>query len=211
MASQKSTTATPLAREPQRRRGKLRVAGLLDAAAAVFAEKGYDAATMTEIAARAGAAIGSLYQFFPSKEAVADALLVRYAERVEHGLHGIDERAGGLSPASLADVLVAFMRDLASDRAAALGLIDAGGDTADRRTMIRDAMRRRIASILVKANPSLPEAAAGTMAVMILHMLKAVPVLAQEEETGRPGLLDEAREAIRLYVSHRMPDQGPLI
>ena len=37
-------------------------------------EKGYDAATMTEIAARSGTAIGSLYRFFPSKESLSDAL-----------------------------------------------------------------------------------------------------------------------------------------
>jgi AcrR family transcriptional regulator len=43
----------------------------------LFAEKGYDAVTMTEVAARAGAPIGSLYQFFPSKETLADALLDR--------------------------------------------------------------------------------------------------------------------------------------
>jgi AcrR family transcriptional regulator len=36
------------------------VAALIAAASAVFLEKGYDAATMTEIAARAGASIGSL-------------------------------------------------------------------------------------------------------------------------------------------------------
>src|SRR5207253_2006161 len=44
-----------IARAPKRERGKQRVAELLQAAAAVFAEKGYEAATMTEIAARADA------------------------------------------------------------------------------------------------------------------------------------------------------------
>ena len=55
------------ARIPTQDRGKLRVEALLDAAEAVLAEKGYDAATMTEIAERAGASIGSLYQYFPTK------------------------------------------------------------------------------------------------------------------------------------------------
>ena len=60
---------------PKRQRGKQRVAELLAAGAAVFAERGYAAATMTESAARAEAPIGSLYQFFPSKEALADTLV----------------------------------------------------------------------------------------------------------------------------------------
>jgi AcrR family transcriptional regulator len=39
------------------------VAALLDAAGSGFADRGFDGATMTEIAARAGASIGLLYQF----------------------------------------------------------------------------------------------------------------------------------------------------
>src|ERR1700722_12893791 len=76
-------------REPSRRRGELRVAALLDAAAATFSEKGYEAATMTGIALRAGASIGSLYQFFPSKETLAGALVTRYGERLESSLAGL--------------------------------------------------------------------------------------------------------------------------
>jgi len=51
-----SEAGVPKARAPKRARGKQRVAELLQAAAEVFAEKGYEATTMTEIAARAGRA-----------------------------------------------------------------------------------------------------------------------------------------------------------
>jgi len=70
--------------------------------------------------------------------------------------------------------------------------------------MIRDAMRRQIATILNTADGTLLEATAEAMAVMILHMLKEVPALAQEERTGMTGLVAEARTAIRLYVSHHL-------
>ena len=80
MTSQKSNG--PI-RQPQRQRGHERVASLLEADTACFVEKGYDAATMTEIAARAGASIGSLYQFFPTKEALAQALMVGYVETLQ--------------------------------------------------------------------------------------------------------------------------------
>ena len=89
------------AREPKRARGKQRVAALLDAGAALFAEKGYDGTTMTEIAERAGAAIGSLYQFFPSKQALAEALFDRFAERAAASFARIEERARGWTPAAL--------------------------------------------------------------------------------------------------------------
>ncbi|TIT08526.1 MAG: helix-turn-helix transcriptional regulator, partial [Mesorhizobium sp.] len=71
MASEKA----PQPRAPQQKRGHDRVAALMTAAAELFVERGFDAATMTEIAASAGAAIGTLYLFFPTKQAMAQAIL----------------------------------------------------------------------------------------------------------------------------------------
>ena len=53
-----STPPSADARAPQRQRGRLRVAAILEAGAEAFREKGYDAVTMTEIAARSGATFG---------------------------------------------------------------------------------------------------------------------------------------------------------
>src|SRR5271154_435946 len=112
MPSQIATKPPATARAPKRQRGRLRVAAILETGREVILEKGYDAATMTEIAARAGAAIGSLYQFFPSKEALADALLARYCERLVGGLRDIAERAPALGASGVADALVDLMLDL---------------------------------------------------------------------------------------------------
>jgi AcrR family transcriptional regulator len=65
-------------RAPRRARGQQRVTLILDAAEQLFAEVGYDAATTNEIAARAQASIGSLYQFFPNKAAILHAVAERY-------------------------------------------------------------------------------------------------------------------------------------
>jgi AcrR family transcriptional regulator len=72
-----------LRRQPKQQRGKARVEKILDAAAAVFDEVGYEAATTHMIAAKAGTAIGSLYQFFPDKAAIFKAMELRHAERVK--------------------------------------------------------------------------------------------------------------------------------
>ena len=62
--------------KPQpRRRKDARPAELLDAALEVFAEKGFAAARMEDIATRAGASKGTIYLYFPSKEAVFQALV----------------------------------------------------------------------------------------------------------------------------------------
>src|SRR3984957_10377644 len=96
-----SETDAALARAPKRARGKQRVAELLEAAAAVFAEKGYEAATMTEIAARARAPIGSLYQFFPAKEALADMLVQNYVALLAADLQELEARAAEIDNPTL--------------------------------------------------------------------------------------------------------------
>src|ERR1700728_896339 len=125
------------AKEPKRERGKQRVAALSDAGAELFAEKGYEATTMTEIAARAGAAIGSLYQFFPSKEALAEALLADYSARTGRALDQIAARAASLSAAGVADALVDLMLEFRAHRAVVVALSDARGDLARERAALR--------------------------------------------------------------------------
>jgi AcrR family transcriptional regulator len=55
------------------------MASLLDAAGRIFGELGYHAATTNAIAAGAKVSPATLYQFFPNKEAIADALVIHYA------------------------------------------------------------------------------------------------------------------------------------
>lgn len=69
-------------RTPQQERGQRRVEQILDAAESVFVEHGVGAATMQMIADRAESSVGSLYHFFPNKEAVVEALGARYADAV---------------------------------------------------------------------------------------------------------------------------------
>jgi AcrR family transcriptional regulator len=58
-----------------RRRKKARPQEILDAALSVFARKGFAAAKLDEIAARAGVSKGTIYLYFESKEAVFKALV----------------------------------------------------------------------------------------------------------------------------------------
>lgn len=66
---------------PQQERSRRTVESVLEAAAQVFAQRGYANTTTNHIAARAGVSIGSLYQYFPSKDAVLLALAERHMER----------------------------------------------------------------------------------------------------------------------------------
>lgn len=82
-SSPKSKSVSKLRRQPQQQRSKDRVEAILLAAAEVFDEIGVEAATTHLIAARAGTAIGSLYQFFPDKAAIFYAMELRHVERVK--------------------------------------------------------------------------------------------------------------------------------
>ena len=59
-------------------RSRLTVDALLEATARVLMKEGYDRASTNKIAAVAGVSIGSLYQYFPSKEALVAAVIDRH-------------------------------------------------------------------------------------------------------------------------------------
>src|SRR2546430_12538856 len=69
-------------RARRQKRGVLRVEEILQAAGALFAERGYDKVTTNMIAARAGISPGSLYQFFPNKEAITQAFAANAIEQL---------------------------------------------------------------------------------------------------------------------------------
>lgn len=59
---------------------------MLDACAELVDEVGYEGLTTTLLAERAGVAIGSVYQFFPDKRAIVQALALRNMEGYLHRL-----------------------------------------------------------------------------------------------------------------------------
>jgi AcrR family transcriptional regulator len=78
-----SDLSSKLRRQPKQQRSKERVNKILAAAAVVFEKVGYSAATTHLIAAQAGTAIGSLYQYFPDKAAIFQAMELYHVDRVQ--------------------------------------------------------------------------------------------------------------------------------
>lgn len=94
---------------PSQERSRRTVERILAAAAVVFDEAGYAGATTNDIAREAGISIGSLYQYFPHK----DALLVEMAHRhVDSVVAAVD--AFAYSTVSDSVDLDAVLADLAS-------------------------------------------------------------------------------------------------
>jgi AcrR family transcriptional regulator len=58
------------------------VDAILDATAHVLVHEGYDRASTNRVAERAGVSIGSLYQYFPNKEALVGELVDRFSRQI---------------------------------------------------------------------------------------------------------------------------------
>jgi AcrR family transcriptional regulator len=64
------------------KRSRATVDALVGATARVLVKEGYDRASTNKIAMKAGVSIGSLYQYFPSKEALVAAVIARHAQEL---------------------------------------------------------------------------------------------------------------------------------
>ena len=187
---------------PQRVNGKLRVAAILEAAAAVIDEKGYEGATMAEIAARSGTKIGSLYRFFPNKESLADTIVVSARENLDAVFDRFDAGVKALSIRGLADDLMALIFELFT-RPAFMKLLDAGPDWSVKREEFRGALLQRTARTLMMHTPKLPKKAAGDIALVVLLNVKAV-VTHQSSFDSAASAAGEFRDMTRLYLQSRL-------
>lgn len=97
MSTKKSSGRLQLRKKPQQERSIQRLDAIMEAAVHLIAENGVGNLKMTDLAARAGVPIGSLYQFFPERAAVVRALHDRHTERVESGAQRVFSKVTSLS------------------------------------------------------------------------------------------------------------------
>ena len=190
------------ARTPQRERGRQRVAALLNAASVVFADKGYDGATMTEIAARSGASIGSLYQFFPTKELLAEAVMDRdTAVLIEH-LATFETAAADWSAGDVAHRLAPALLEFRADHPAFAVLLEAPGAPAGSAASAGEAVRERVRAILAAFAPGRPPALLDAAAAVVQQVMKGA--VAAKADPISLNVLDEFKTMLRLYLVDRL-------
>lgn len=94
-------------KQPRQVRAELTRGRILAAAAHVFAERGYAAGTTNRIAERARISIGSLYQYYPNKDAILGELLIRH---IEDGRAADERERRERPPGSLAEAVRGLVR-----------------------------------------------------------------------------------------------------
>lgn len=194
-------------RVPTQDRSRARVARIVDAATEVFAEVGFEAATTEAIAERAGTSIGSLYQFFPNKKALFEAIWRRYLDDVrllfERLLSDAASRATADWRTLMDDAIDAFWEFDQSNlafRAVMMNVQRSGAFLAEGDALNR-AMAERIAPIIGVLAPNLPASRRVLVATMVVETLSGLLFLAQrrDERTAR-AIIDESKVMIRRYL-----------
>ncbi|HWC96145.1 MAG TPA: TetR/AcrR family transcriptional regulator [Candidatus Sulfopaludibacter sp.] len=204
-----SPSSTQPRRVPCQERGERRVAELIDAAELVIAEAGYESATMSAIAEHAGASIGSLYQFFPNKASITQALRTEYGKQFDTMCAPLADQAGRLElkpfVGRLIDVTVRFV----DTHPAFLALLDAPRST---RTLpeIRNHILERFAGFFLAQQPRISKARAMRLATITMQIVKALNQIYSELPVDeRRPVVQEFKSVLYFYLQARLgPSEG---
>jgi AcrR family transcriptional regulator len=181
---------------------------VLDAADELLARDGAPAFTTTRIAGTAGVPIGSIYRFFSDKEAIVEALALRYWSDFEDLVAGAAEadRVDPLpDPGSVViDVLAAGFRARPGFLALWYGGLRSER-VRDATRPTREAIARSIGQILAN---HWPQAAAGDRTRAAEMVVLAGDGMLREafrrDRRGDPEVLAESKVMLRAYVATRL-------
>lgn len=194
--------------KPRRRqaRGERRVAQLLKAAASVFCAVGYTASSTNAIAREAGVSPGTLYQFFPNKEAIAVELGSRLIRQMDetHGRVFTPENAR-LPLDQLIDAVADPFVEFNCANPAFLALIkgpDAPGRITEEHDTLHAALLNRVSWILALRSPSLSRVERTLVAEMSFAMFKAaLDLVVQSEGAERLAYVGEMKGMLFRYLA----------
>lgn len=190
-------------RIPQQKRGERRVSGFLRAAASVIAELGFERSTMTAIAERAHSSVGSLYQFFPNKLSLAEALRNQYIKDIEQSWIALGRQAAAMNAEDLTSRLVELQIEIMKNHPVLLTLLDVPPISKARRELIR----KRIAEVLLSHQPHMSRAAALRIASIVQQISRGLLSLyAQAGGSEKIAIIEEFKLVLTGYLVPKLRD-----
>jgi AcrR family transcriptional regulator len=196
---------TSLRALPRQKRGQERIDKLLCAAAKLFAKVGYEEANTNAIAREARTSIGSLYQFFPNKEAILNALADRYLQE----LHAVHEQMLGEDAVhiSLPELYDRIIRSLADFHASHPGFQQMfyGSTTSKHLAAAAEQLKQeciaRVEGLMAKRNPEIDPARRKLLAILNVEVIKTLLPLAQSSDPATRGrLIDETKTLLLAHM-----------
>jgi AcrR family transcriptional regulator len=181
-------------RVPQCARGSRRVSSILSAAAEVFAEVGYEAATMKEFAQRANASIGTIYQYFADKDAVVHAIRTNYVEDMERRWQPLGEQFTTLPIETLVDQSLDLLISFIEEHPAYIPLIVTRKNAPSGRKSGLD-LRKRFSALVRSRRPDLSEEIAMQLVSVIFQVLRGLDTLYATAKQTRPSATDSGVQA----------------
>lgn len=196
---------------PKQERGRQRVNQILDAASEIFSEIGYEAATTIMIAERAKTAVGSLYQFFPNKESILQALAARYVAQAGAMFDAVNvESFAELTLEEMLDQFFTPLKEFIRHSRDFYVLFASSQGSAAVTEAIRpmdEALLARMDAALAQRVPSMPRAERRKYQLVCMTILKGMLGMAHlyaDELT-----LDEIFEELRaVYLAYLRPIMG---
>ena len=187
---------TRFRKQPLQARSRETVGAIVEATARILEKDGHDGFTTNAVAERAGVSIGTLYQYFPDKEALLGALIARETSLLVAEAEAASAQPYG--PAAL-DVLIgaAVAHQLRRPALARLLDFEEGRMPFDADTQrVRDRLRSILADVLSRPGlppqPDLPIATADVAAIIQAMVDAAGP----REETAQAALPARVRPAV---------------
>jgi AcrR family transcriptional regulator len=186
-------------------RGERRVESLLDAAGRVFGELGYHAATTNAIAAEGKVSPATLYQFFPNKEAIADALVTRYAMDLAKEVQAADIQELVSAPLEEAirqvtGVVIEFNRKHAAFHTLYTEA-PLSKDTHEQKQLLSHAFIEHLSGVLMARNPQLDKQDVLWSAEIVLTTVKGfLPALAGRKTSARSRTIDALNQMLVRYL-----------
>jgi AcrR family transcriptional regulator len=204
-------TSAALRHAPKQNRGQRKVDHILRSAEALFAETGFENATTNAIATRAGVSIGSLYQFFASKEAILEAMAMRYLEQTKLALDDGLAYDHETDLNELIPRLVQLMVKMQEQRPYFLQCLSVSRPSpalAPHLDKINDYFAERVAGLLA-ATTTETDAKTLTLRsrICVVTMGSLLPLALRSKGRARTTAIDEISQVMLRYVQPTLKEQ----
>jgi len=192
-------------RIPTQARAKERAQRIVDAASHVFAEVGFEAATMEAIAERAETSIGSIYQFFPNKMALFNALARSYHDKLRAffdlllGGPLLEQPWTEIVDQGV-DAFALFHEQEVGFRAVWVGLHLTPDIVVEGEAINRE-FAKRIEAVLAAKLSGLPSKLRPVVATMMVEILTAMLIVSARRPGEAKALMNETKALLRRYLA----------